>query len=898
MIGPIMIRPKAPRPRSRLFAIALTSLISLSLIFTGTALAAVGVNPPGAPPGANDYAGGNWAGTASADDYTNDGTVNGNVNLNAGNDLFTNNGTVTGTVNGGNWHDQLINNATGTIGNWFRGGNGNDTLTNLGSVGTSILGEAGNDTIFNSGTTPWIQGGTGDDTITNTGTVTTSINGDEDNDTITNSGSVANVIDGGDGDDNITNSGSVTTIRGGAGDDTITTSGHVTGNIAGQDGMDHIIINGRVDGDILGGNGGDTIWLNAGASVGGTINGGGGSDAIIFDGVADTSAFNIVSVSHISYEGNSSLSGTHSAPGADLAVHGTLRLQNGTVNADSLKVWPAGAALTGNGNIACPLTVQMQGSVAPGNSIGTISVDTLEILWDSSYNVEVGGAASDQIIVATRVTLTSAILKVSLLSAPITNQQYTIIRNDGAEAVHGTLFNGLPEGARFKTGGYLFSISYQGGDGNDVVLTALPSDDQPTEPDPAPTPNPPAAPSVPQGQSPSPTGSLGGPGLSWPHVAGSNFYRVYRASCPTCPKTQVGRVPDTSFTDQSAQPGQVYYYWVKTENGGGLSDFSNWMAAWRYEQNPGRAGDFNGDGIMDLLWWDPATNQLSIWYMNGGAVQSVGSPGEGLDLSQWLLVNTGDFNNDGIWDLLWWNPETGVAQVWFMSATASTASGGMTIQATAEAGDILGNVTLSYSGDLNGDGLGDILWRDYNTGQVTIWLMGPDGKPQLSGPPTLAEGMTDGGKPGVTDSLDWTIRGLHDMDGDNKAEVVWQHATNGKVVVWRMDGSQAIGLEEYQRSEPANWRIVGLGDLNADGRGDMVWRNDVSSAVQVWLMTGGDPAFEQRDLAMGDNAASWSVKAVGDFCSAGCDDVYCKSVDSNAARIVNLDGQEFNPSVE
>jgi hypothetical protein len=48
----------------------------------------------------------------------------------------------------------------------------------------------------------------------------------------------------------------------------------------------------------------------------------------------------------------------------------------------------------------------------------------------------------------------------------------------------------------------------------------------------------------------------------------------------------------------------------------------------------------------------------------------------------------------------------------------------------------------SYPGDLNGDGFTDILWRDYSNGNLTIWLMGADGKPQLSGPPTPADDIT------------------------------------------------------------------------------------------------------------------------------------------------------------
>src|SRR5437762_10748101 len=36
------------------------------------------------------------------------------------------------------------------------------------------------------------------------------------------------------------------------------------------------------------------------------------------------------------------------------------------------------------------------------------------------------------------------------------------------------MFKALPEGAEFTNGGQLLHISYQGGDGNDVVLTVVP----------------------------------------------------------------------------------------------------------------------------------------------------------------------------------------------------------------------------------------------------------------------------------------------------------------------------------------------------------------------------------------------------------------------------------------
>ena len=131
--------------------------------------------------------------------------------------------------------------------------------------------------------------------------------------------------------------------------------------------------------------------------------------------------------------------------------------------------------------------------VAPGHSPGTLTVtDSLGLASGSIYQAELQTKDSyDQLVVGSTsrpgpdVSLSSsggsAILSVSLYDGfkIAKGDTFTIINNVSPGAVQGT-FKDLAEGASFKVGNGVFSITYKGGDGNDVVLTAL---TVPTTPD-------------------------------------------------------------------------------------------------------------------------------------------------------------------------------------------------------------------------------------------------------------------------------------------------------------------------------------------------------------------------------------------------------------------------------
>jgi autotransporter-associated beta strand protein len=152
---------------------------------------------------------------------------------------------------------------------------------------------------------------------------------------------------------------------------------------------------------------------------------------------------------------------------------------NGTSNTVAATV-TNGGTLGGTGTITGLVTVENGGTLSPGESPGILNVNGVTHNSGSTFEVEIGGVNlgntandHDQLNVTGAVSLGSATLSVSLFGgfSPTTGQTFTIINNDASDVVTGT-FNGLAEGGRFAIGNEVFSVSYVGDTGNDVVLTS------------------------------------------------------------------------------------------------------------------------------------------------------------------------------------------------------------------------------------------------------------------------------------------------------------------------------------------------------------------------------------------------------------------------------------------
>ncbi len=93
---------------------------------------------------------------------------------------------------------------------------------------------------------------------------------------------------------------------------------------------------------------------------------------------------------------------------------------------------------------------------------------------------------------------------------------------------------------------------------------------------------------------------------------------------------------------------------------------------------------------------------------------------------------------------------------------------------------------FGLTGDFNGDGNSDVLWRN-DSGQVAVWFM--NGSQVESGPGVQGAGT------------DWHIVGTGDFNNNNKSDVLWRN-DSGQVAVWLMNGSQVCLAQELREQIP------------------------------------------------------------------------------------------------
>jgi hypothetical protein len=226
----------------------------------------------------------------------------------------------------------------------------------------------------------------------------------------------------------------------------------------------------------------------------------------------------------------------------------------------------------------------------------------------------------------------------------------------------------------------------------------------------------------------------------------------------------------------------------------------------------------------NLLWRHDTAGWLATWQMNGITMTGASalSINQVADL-EWTIGGTGDLNGDGHEDIVWRNEKTGALAAWFLQNTTVTSNAYLSISPVTDL-----TWKLRGVGDTNGDGLADLVWQNASDGRLAVWFM--------SGAQVIQTSMLS--IPRVPNTS-WKVRASGDTNGDGRSDLIWQNASSGELAVWFLNGPAVIGTGylSVRFVRDTDWRIVGAHDVNGDRRADILWQH-ADGSLATWFLDG------------------------------------------------------------
>jgi len=138
-------------------------------------------------------------------------------------------------------------------------------------------------------------------------------------------------------------------------------------------------------------------------------------------------------------------------------------------------------------------------------------------------------------------------------------------------------------------------------------------------------------------------------------------------------------------------------------------------------------------------------------------------------------------------------------------------------------------------------------------------------------------------------NLFWRVQAVGDLDGDGLGDIVWRYTApgtpdTGVSYVWFTNGN---GVAEVRKrgGAPLDWTLLGARDLNNDGADDMVYINPASQ-IRVLMATA---ARSCANFAAGSIPAGFTALHFADYTGNRHGDILIRNATTGEVRLVSLD---------